>query len=321
MGHIGAGCRGPSALPPIPFDQPKGLDSQAHAAKSDCGRGAWELVVRPGGIVINQYHFISGLPRAGSTLLAALLAQNPRFRAGMSGPLGGMFGSLLAEMSARNEFSVFIDDAQRQRVLRGLFDNFHADTPQPVIFDTNRSWCARMPALSQLFPAAKVIACVRDVPWIVDSIERLVRRNAFSPSSIFNYTAGGTVYTRANGVAGSDGLLGYAYDALKEACYGDHADRLLLVQYETLTTAPEKALAAIYDFIGEPAFAHDFEHVSYDAASEFDARTGTPGLHTVRAKVSANQRGTILPPDLFQRFAKDAFWRDPKLIPPGVRIA
>jgi hypothetical protein len=65
---------------------------------------------------MNQIHFISGLPRSGSTLLAALLAQNPRFRAGMSGPLAGMFGSLLGEMSGRNEFSVFIDDVQRQRL-------------------------------------------------------------------------------------------------------------------------------------------------------------------------------------------------------------
>ena len=31
-------------------------------------------------------HLISGLPRSGSTLLAALLRQNPRFEAGISGP-------------------------------------------------------------------------------------------------------------------------------------------------------------------------------------------------------------------------------------------
>ena len=49
-------------------------------------------------------HFISGLPRSGSTLLAALLRQNPRFEAGMSGPLAGLFGALLSEMSARNEY-------------------------------------------------------------------------------------------------------------------------------------------------------------------------------------------------------------------------
>ena len=174
-----------------------------------------------------RIHFISGLPRSGSTLLSALLRQNPRFHAGMSGPLAGMVGALLAEMSGRNEFSLFIDDAQRQRVVRGLFDNYYADCSAEVIVDTSRAWCARIGAMAQLFPDAKVIACVRHVPWIIDSIERVIQRNAFSPSSIFNYSPGGTVYTRANGVAGTDGLLGYAYDALKGAFYSEHADRLL----------------------------------------------------------------------------------------------
>ncbi|MGV8941718.1 MAG: sulfotransferase family protein [Lysobacter sp.] len=268
---------------------------------------------------MNRFHFISGLPRSGSTLLAALLAQNPRFRAGMSGPMAGMVGALLGEMSGRSEFSVFIDDAQRQRVLRGVFDSYYADCPAEVIFDTSRAWCARMPALGQLFPAAKVIACVRHVPWIVDSIERVIQQNAFSPSSIFNYTAGGTVYTRANGIAGADGLLGYAYDALKEACYGAHAERLLLVQYETLTTEPATALAAIYDFLGEPVYTHDFEHIDFDA-STFDVKAGTPGLHHVRPTVAPIERPTLLPPDLFQRFANDTFWRDPARRPPAVRL-
>lgn len=266
-----------------------------------------------------RIHFISGLPRSGSTLLAALLAQNPRFRAGMSGPLAGLFGSLLGEMSGRNEFAVFISDAQRQRILRGLFDHYYADDPSEVVFDTSRAWCARLPALVELFPHSRVIACVRHVPWIVDSIERLIRQNAFQPSSIFNYTPGGTVYTRANGIAGPDGMLGYAYDALKEAFYGEHASRLLLVQYETLTSDPVKALKAIYDFLGEPAFKHDVKHVDFDA-SAFDAKAGTPGLHTVRPKVEPNERTSFLPPDLFGRFANDAFWRDPALNPRGVRI-
>ncbi|MEO7066883.1 MAG: sulfotransferase, partial [Rhodanobacter sp.] len=257
---------------------------------------------------MHRIHFISGLPRSGSTLLAALLRQNPRFQAGMSGPLAGMFGALLGEMSERNEFAVFINDAQRQRILNGLFDNYYADCKAEVVFDTSRAWCARMPALAQLFPAAKVIACVRHLPWVVDSIEQLVQRNVFSPSSIFNYTPGGTVYTRANGVASADGLVGYAFDALKQACYGAQTDRLLLVQYETLTTEPAKALKAIYDFIGEAPFKHDFDHVDYDV-SEFDRRAGTPGLHTVRSKVKAEVRKSLLPPDLFQRFANDAFWR------------
>jgi sulfotransferase len=268
---------------------------------------------------MQKFHFISGLPRSGSTLLAALLKQNPRFHAGMSGPVGGMLSTLLGEMSGRNEFSVFIEDAQRKRILRGVVDHYYADQKSEVIFDTNRVWCSKLPALKELFPDSRVIACVRDVAWVIDSIERLVRKNAFSPSSIFNFQPGGTVYTRANGVSGPDGMVGFAFDALKEAFYGEETERLLLVQYETLVTKPKKALDAIYDFIGEPGFAHDFKKVSYDA-TEFDLKAGTPGLHHVRAEVKAVARASILPPDLFHRFENDAFWRDPARNTRGVRI-
>jgi sulfotransferase len=264
-------------------------------------------------------HFISGLPRSGSTLLAALLRQNPRFEAGMSGPLAGLFGALLSEMSARNEFSVFIDDAKRERILRGLFEDFYSDCTAEVIFDTNRFWCGWMPAVSRLFPDAKVIACVRDLAWVVDSIERLIQRNVFSPSSIFNYSAGGTVYTRAKSVVAPEGMVGGPYDALKQACYGAQRDRLMLVQYETLTTDPAKTMDAIYGFLGEPTFDHDFGHVDYDV-TEFDERAGTPGLHTVRGTVKAEPRETLLPPDLFNRFVRDAFWRDLERIPAGLRV-
>lgn len=266
-----------------------------------------------------KMHFISGLPRSGSTLLAALLRQNPRFEAGMSGPLAGLFGALLGQMSARSEYSVFIDDAKRERVLRGLFDSFYAGCRAEVIFDTSRGWCGWMPAIARLFPDAKVIACVRDVSWIVDSIEKLVQRNVFSPSSIFGYSAGGTVYTRANAVVAPDGLVGGPYDALKQACYGEQRDRMLLVQYETLSTDPAMAIRAIYDFLGEPVFMHDFGNVSYDV-TEFDERAGTPGLHTVRGTVRAEPRETLLPPDLFNRFARDAFWSDPERRPAGLRV-
>ncbi len=264
-------------------------------------------------------HFISGLPRSGSTLLAALLRQNPRFHAGMSGPVAGLAGALLSEMSARNEFSVFLDDAKRERILHALFDQYYDDCPAEVIFDTSRAWCARMPVIARLFPSARVIALVRHLPWVVDSVERLVQKNIFSPSSIFGYSPNGTVYTHANAIASADGMVGFAYDALKQACYGRQADRLLLIQYETLTTDPDRAMRAIYDCIGQAYFRHDFERVEYDV-TEFDRRAGTPGLHTVRGRVHAEPRQTLLPPDLFQRFANDAFWRDPRNLPPGVRI-
>ena len=39
-----------------------------------------------------------------------------------------------------------------------------------------------LPLIAALYPQARVLACVRSVAWIMDSFERLVRRNAFEPS-------------------------------------------------------------------------------------------------------------------------------------------
>lgn len=238
----------------------------------------------------------------------------------MSGPVGGLFSTLLGDMSGRNEYSVFITDAQRRRILQGVFENYYGpEFTAEVVFDTNRVWCSKLRNLRELFPVAKVIACVRHVPWIIDSIEQLIRRNAFQPSSIFNYQSGGTVYSRSEGLANGDGMVGFAYNALKEAYYGEDTANLMLLQYETLVADPARALAAIYEFIGEPVFAHDFDNVSYDA-DEFDLRAGTPGLHTVRRKIALHERTSILPPDVFRRFENDAFWRDPQLNLRGVRV-
>ncbi len=265
-------------------------------------------------------HFISGLPRSGSTLLAAILRQNPHFHAGMTSPVGSLFSALLRQMSQENETAVFIDDERRHAVLTAVFDAYyHREQATRLVFDTNRLWCAKLDALVRLFPSAKVICCVRHVPWIIDSIERLVRRNALEPSRIFNFDPGGTVYSRVEGLGSGTGMVGYAWNALREAFFGEHADRLLLVTYETLTADPETALAAIYDFIGEPLFRHDFDNVQFDA-EEFDVRLGAPGLHRVDPAVRAVERETILPPDLFRRVEEDSFWRDPTANKRGVRI-
>ncbi|MEO9001804.1 MAG: sulfotransferase, partial [Rhodanobacter sp.] len=137
---------------------------------------------------VRKFHFISGLPRSGSTLLAAILNQNPRFRAGMTSPLADIMGMVMAEASSKNDFSFDVSDEQRVAMLRGLVENFYAEhAGAGVVFDTSRLWCSRMPLLGTLFPTAKVIACVRPLPWVLDSMERLVRNQPVSVSKVFRF--------------------------------------------------------------------------------------------------------------------------------------
>jgi sulfotransferase len=268
----------------------------------------------------NGIHFISGLPRSGSTLLAAILRQNPRFHSGMTSPVGSLFMALQGAMSRRNEAAMFIDEDQKRELLKGLFTAYyHAIHPHKMVFDTNRAWCSKLPTLIELFARSKVICCVRHVSWIMDSIERVIRQNAFELSGIFGFEALNTVYTRVNRLASSDGLVGFALDALREAFWGEHADRLILVGYESLAKSPQQTFRQLYEFLGEPWYAHDFDSVEFDA-DEFDLTLGTPNLHKVRRKVEWIERRTVLPPELFDRFVNDAFWAVPQMNTRGVPV-
>lgn len=256
-----------------------------------------------------QLHFISGLPRSGSTLLAGILRQNPRFHAAMSSPVAGLVNGALEQMGAGSESYSFFDEQKRKAICRALIDAYYSDKSQAVIFDTNRLWTARLHQLVELVDDFKVICCVRNPAWIMDSFEKIYRKNPFDYSRMFNAATRQTVYSRCEALINTGGSVGAAWTALKEAYYGEYSERLLLVDYDLLTQHPARTLELIYRFIGEPLFAHDFDNVDY-SENEFDQNLGVKGLHNVGRKVEFKSRCSILPPDLFVKYQEMDFWLD-----------
>ena len=229
----------------------------------------------------------------------------------MSSPIGALFQEVLTAMGAQHDYSVLINEEQRRNILRGLFESYYRDIfHKKVVFDTNRCWCSKMDAIAELYPQARVIACVRDLAWIMDSFERLFRKNPLLISRMFKPAETITVYSRMDALVGTSGPVRFAWNALREALYGEYADRLVIVEYDDLARDPERTIERIYDACRLPRFNHDFDHVSYEDGREFDNQFGTPGLHSVSGKVRYSERQSVLPPDLLQRFAKKCFWRD-----------
>ena len=259
-----------------------------------------------------KLHFISGLPRSGSTLLGALLRQNPRFHASMSSPVGGLFRANQQMLSAGSEMALLTTTEQRECILKSLFTAFYAGhADREVIFDTNRIWTARLPALLKLFPGAKVIATVRNLAWVMDSLERLLRAAPLENTRLFGSDGErANVYTRVETLAKPDRLVGSAYLALRDGFYSEHSASLLVIDYDRLAKRPLDALQQVYDFIGEPEYDHDPENVVFDAP-EFDAALGIEGMHHVRPKVAFMGRRSVLPPDLFEKYNNYSFWLDP----------
>ncbi len=251
--------------------------------------------------------FISGLPRAGSTLLAAILKQNPAFHADMSSPLLNVVSSVQRSLSRAQELAIGVDDAMRLRMLRGLFDSYYAPQAGKVVFDTNRVWTNKLDVLLDLYPDTRIICCVRSLGAIIESFERLFREHRLQLSAMFGFDPEINVYGRVERMMMANGVIGVALNGLKEAFYGPNSDRLLLVDYDVLANRPDAAIRGIYEFIGQPGFAHDFNHVEF-AADDFDAAAGMPGMHKVKGKVAPIARQPTLPPDIAGNFRAPEFW-------------
>lgn len=243
-------------------------------------------------------------------MLSAILCQNPRFHASVSSPVGAFADTILSQVSAGSEFAPQVDIPKRRKLVQALFEAYYSDIDRPVIFDTNRHWSAKLPALLDLYPDSKMIACVRNVAWVMDSIERLYRANPFEQTRLFSSPAErSTVYTRVEALGQRNRLVGLGWSSLKEAFYSEEGKSLLVIDYDILSQRPAEVMPLVYQFLGEEPFAHDFNNLEFDTP-EYDDGLGVKGLHKVRKEVSFQARRTVLPPDLFDQYSRLSFWHN-----------
>jgi len=256
----------------------------------------------------NKYHYISGLPRSGSTLLTGILRQNPRFYSDIS---DNLLSFVLGAVNANSDQSIssLLDEQRIKDIIDGIYGGYYKQIDKEVIFNCNRGWTKHIEYLYRINDNFRVICCVRDYKWILNSFERIYKsRTLKEPVNTKIYGDNTlTVWHRTDNL-GNDGFVRFAYNALKEAYYGPYRKHLLFVEYNDLTKTPKETMKRIYDFIEEPYYEHDFNNVEY-TNEEYDAPLNAPGLHTVRRKVEYDPGTQILPPDLWDKYSGWEFWR------------
>jgi len=258
---------------------------------------------------MKTYYFISGLPRSGSTLLSAILKQNPEFYADIASPVSGLFEGMINSFTG-SENSQNIDEERRKDSLLGFADGYYKNIDRQVIFDSSRAWTSKTSLLKTLFPNPKIICCVRDVQWVLDSFERIANHNCLSTNTLVDDEARPSVETRCmNMMDPTKG--GQVYKPLKhlEEGLAANPDIIHLVEYDDLCKSPEQTMKKIYNFLNIEYFPHDYDNVEY-MNEPFDLSFGMRDLHTVRKKVEYKPRNTILPQIVWDKYKGLEFWRD-----------
>lgn len=252
-----------------------------------------------------EYHFITGLPRSGSTLLSSILLQNPDFHASISDCLFECTDQIIKNASAP-QFKKMISIDRRKNMIKGLFDGFYEDVNKTTIFNTNRLWTYLSPLIADLYSNSKFIVCVRDINWILDSFEMAQRKNPYNTTS-FGGNTSDSVYDRVSRLAEAGGLIMHPYHGIKQAMSSNEKHKLFFVEYNDLCITPEQTMKRLYEFIEKDYFNHDFNDVerSWD---EYDVELGAD-LHKVRKDIQYIERESILTPDILYQYANMEFWR------------
>jgi len=274
---------------------------------------------------MKTFYFMAGLPRSGSTLLSSILNQNPRFYSGPSSPvLGAMYA--VEENFTNNElYTGYPKPNQVREIIGSIPHHFYSDVQQPVVFDKNRAWTARVPYIEgYIGQQAKILVPVRRVDEILTSILTMVHRNPFQEGQPrINFVDEQLVktntpindYNRCMYLLNGGGIVYESLNAIMEGFTQNVRDKMHFVDYNDLVSNPEKIMEDIYDFLGEEYYEHDFDSLS-NIHREDDLFTyGLSDMHEVRSelKKTAPTPASVLPPEIIDLYEQNKssleFWR------------
>lgn len=271
--------------------------------------------------VQKRYYFMAGLPRSGSTLLSAILNQNPEFYSGPSSPVTSLM--LILEESIANDelFRAYPKPQQAGELIANVLTHYYSDVNKPVIFDKNRSWVNRMHYIPGYFGfEPKILVPVRDTAEILASFISMHRRNPYEVNGRINFidemlVKSNTPLTddnRCQFIAGPNGILGQSYDGIKQALMEGRQSQLHFIEYDDLVNNPEETMRKVYEFLDEEYYEHDFTKLE-NLHKENDSEVyGIADMHEVREtleKISIDPV-EILSEAVLEQCKGSEFWRD-----------
>lgn len=244
-------------------------------------------------------YFLSGLPRSGSTVLAALLNQNPKFHVTATSGLIDIMGSVVQKWESDPSIHAQgKDEDEIFRLLRGIVKAKYENILNPIVIDKSRGWPnpVIIKTMSKVMGAPpKIIATVRNVPDCAASFVRVVK-----PTDVSDFLINSEVIQH----------LKSSYINLK-AGYDKYPEFFCIVEYENLLANPIQELKKIHAFLDLDDFEYNFNKIEGGSVAEKDEEVWKiPGLHNVQPKLEKqhNQNSKDVLGVHYRSFVQPKFW-------------
>ena len=131
--------------------------------------------------MVKKVFYNSSLPRAGSTLIQNILAQNPEI---YCSPTSGLFSYVDAmrtiystDHAIRAQDEQTMENAFRGALKGTIYGYYNSITDKPYVIDKTRAWNSELNFINFYDSEPKVICMIRDLRAVFASMEKKYRAN------------------------------------------------------------------------------------------------------------------------------------------------
>lgn len=251
---------------------------------------------------MKKFYFLSGLPRSGSTLLSAILNQNPEIYSSPTSGLIEIMGATLRSWYAKVNEVQGRDDDELFRLLKAVMESKYENINKPIIIDKSRGWSNSdiMRTMSKLLDEPiKIIATVRNVPDCAASFVRVAK-----PNDVEKFLRESSLieHLKTSYITLSDGFSIYP-------------ESIHFVDYDDLLSNPKNEMNKIHKFLNLKDFEYNFDNIDGTIVKENDKDVWKlPNLHDIKPKLERqhNQDSKDILGIMYESFNQDTFWKKEK---------
>lgn len=239
---------------------------------------------------------MAGLPRSGSTLLSAILNQNPDIYVTPSVDTNVLMLSLYKGAQVSESYHSGYAPEGYRNIMAKLPEVFYEHINKPYVIDKNRNWgTPENLELAELFAdKVKIICPVRPILEVLASFVNLTETNPnnFIDKLVPEYCVSQfrpKNDARCDVIMAANKNLEMNIFSLASSLDPRHKEKFHFVAYADLVSKPKKVVDAIYDFLEIPKFDHKFENLHWTLMPNENSVYGIPSMHKIRSKISASK--------------------------------
>ena len=260
-----------------------------------------------------NFYFDCGLPRSGSTLLTALLNQNPQIHAGTLSPVFEVMYYTNDRLQGE-QAQAFPKPEVFRRMVSNVITEYYSDRDEEVIVDKCRAWPAHIDLIKQyITPDPKIICTVRHPLDILASFITLFHKDGglnFIDKAMLKQGMFITDDARCHFMMNPGGIVWESMNALATAFRQNQTQYIHFIQYDDLVSDPKRVMQGIHSYLRLKPFEYDFENIVQKDREKDKEVYGLPTMHEVRQKVEKKSKhySEVLSEEVINKYKNMDFW-------------